>query len=98
MAWQDVLSIISGAAAVIFAFLAFRRNDTNDERAEAQQQGAILTELGYIKGGVDDIKAEQREQRKFNTNITQKLAEVEAQVIRAHARIERLERHEDTKK
>lgn len=95
MSWEHVLSIVASAAAILFGFLAFRRNDTNDTRAEAQQQGAILTELGYIKSGVDDIKTEQRDQRKFNTEITTKIAAIETATNRAHARLDRLEQHED---
>jgi hypothetical protein len=38
------------------------------------KDGVMLTELGYIKSGVDDIKAEQREQRKINTEFYSRLA------------------------
>lgn len=95
MDWGYVLGIAGTAAAILFGYLAFRRNDQQDTRQQAQQQGAILTELGYIKSGVDDIKAEQRDQRKFNAEITSKISALETATSRAHARIDRLERHED---
>jgi len=93
--WGYVFGILGVCSSILFAYLAFRRNSTSDVRAEAQQQGAILTELGYIKSGVDDIKAEQRDQRKFNAEVTTKLAALETANTRAHARIDRLEQHED---
>ena len=95
MDWGYVLGIVGAVAAILFAYLAFRRGDQQDTREAAQKQGAILTELGYIKSGVDDIKAEQREQRKINTEVSNRLAAVEIKADRAHSRLDRLERHED---
>jgi hypothetical protein len=57
----------------------------------------VLTELGYIKSGVDDIKAEQREQRKINTEFYSRLAAVEGSAKQAHHRIDRLEGREDNR-
>lgn len=95
MEWAQGLSLMGTGVAIVCSVAALLRNNRNDNREEAQQQGAILTELGYIKSGVDDIKAEQRDQRKFNSEVTTKIAALEAANTRAHARIDRLERHED---
>jgi hypothetical protein len=54
----------------------------------------MLTELGYIKSGIDDIKTEQREQRRINTEHATKLAAVEASAKQAHLRIDRIEGRE----
>ena len=56
-------------ASIAFAYLAFSRNKKADDSSEGKQNGIILTEIGYIKGGIDDIKMEQREQRKVNTEV-----------------------------
>ena len=96
MDWGYVIGIIGTVASICFAYLAFRRNDRHDQRADARQDGVMLTELGYIKGGVDDIKAEQREQRKVNTELYTRMSAVESSAKQAHHRIDRLERREDT--
>ena len=49
------------------------------------------TELGYIKSNTDEIKTEQREQRKTNTAVEGRLAAVEASAKSAHHRIDHLE-------
>lgn len=69
----------------------FARNKAKDDRTEGQQSGQMLTELGYIKSGIDDIKSEQREQRKINTQTATELAAVKASAKQAHLRIDRLE-------
>ena len=51
----------------------------------------VLTEIGYIKSGVDDIKAEQREQRKTNTEMIARITAVESSAKQAHKRIDAIE-------
>ena len=73
----SAVSVISSVCAIVFGYIAFVRN--------------ILTELGYIKGGIDDVKAEQREQRKTNTDFVGRLVSVEASAKQAHKRIDHIE-------
>lgn len=83
-------SLVGGA----IAFATFSRNKSKDDRSEGQQSGQMLTELGYIKSGIDDIKNEQREQRKINTEHAARLASVEASAKQAHLRLDRIEDRE----
>ena len=78
----------------VIAIATFSRNKSKDDKSEGQQSGVILTELGYIKANTDEIKNEQREQRKINTEFATKLASVEASVKQAHLRIDRIEGRE----
>ena len=78
----------------VLGILTFSRNKAKDDKSEGQQSGQMLTELGYIKSGIDDIKTEQREQRKINTETATKLAAVEASAKQAHLRIDRMEGRE----
>ena len=83
-------TIVGGVIGV----LTFSRNKTKDDKHEGQQNGQMLTELGYIKSGIDDIKNEQREQRKINTEHATKLAAVEASAKQAHRRLDLIEGRE----
>lgn len=62
-----------------------------DDRSNGQQLGTVLTELGYIKSNTDEIKTEQREQRKTNTAVEGAWLAVEASAKSAHHRIDHLE-------
>lgn len=86
-----LLCTLVGAAIGI---ATFSRNKAKDDQAEGRQSGQMLTELGYIKSGIDDIKTEQREQRHINTETATKLAAVEASARQAHKRIDRIEGRE----
>ena len=91
------LSIVTGLCAIVFGAVAFRRNQKKDDRDEASERGTILTEIGYIKSGVDDIKLEQREQRKTNAEFLERLVDCEASAKQAHKRIDGVELRLNTK-
>lgn len=91
---MDISTILSAAGtliAIICSLAALVRNKKTDAGAEGRQDGQILTELGYIKGGIDDVKNEQREQRKINTEFVSRLTAVEASAKQAHKRLDQIE-------
>ena len=88
---MTVLSVISTVCAIVFGYIAFVRNKDSDKTKEAKSNATILTELGYIKGGIDDVKAEQREQRKTNTDFVGRLVSVETSAKQAHKRLDHIE-------
>lgn len=76
---------------VLVAYAALRRNVKQDTENDGRETGMVFTELGYIKGGIDDLKTENREQRKVNTEIVTRITAVEASAKQAHKRIDALE-------
>lgn len=93
MSWVEVLGIISTVCAIVFGYLAFFRNKTKDTQEEAKNDATLLTEIGYIKANTDEIKAEQKEQRKTNLDFLARLTAVEESVKQAHKRIDEM-KHE----
>lgn len=80
---------------IIISYAAFLRNSKKDSNDAGREVGAVLSELGYIKGGIDDLKAENREQRKTNTELITRLTKVEASAKQAHHRLDRIEGREE---
>lgn len=97
---MELLDAVIGIACAILggvlSYAAFFRNSKQDSKAEGKNDGTILTELGYIKGGIDEIKSEQREQRQTNTTVLSRLASVESSVKSAHHRLDRIEHFEES--
>ena len=87
----SVLGILGTAAAILFGWATFQRNNRQEQRAQGKDDGAILTEIGYIKAGVDDIKLEQRDQRAHNESFAARLTAVEGMVHESGRRLDRLE-------
>lgn len=85
------LSVISTLCAIVFGYVAFVRNRDKDKETDAKHDATVLTEIGYIKANTDEIKAEQKEQRKTNTEFVTRLTAVEASAKQAHKRIDHIE-------
>ena len=82
------VGVLCAIASALIAYLVFSRGKSKDDKREGQQDGVMLTELGYIKSGIDDIKNEQRDQRKVNTEMYSRMSAVEASAKQAHRRID----------
>lgn len=87
------LSVISTLCAIYFGYKAYSRNRDTDTKETAKNDATLLTEIGYIKANTDEIKAEQKEQRKTNIEFVTRLTEVESSVRHAHERIDELKRN-----
>lgn len=87
----SLISVTGTICAIIFGVAALLRNRKTDTTTDAERDATVLTELGYIKGGVEDIKTEQREQRKTNTEFVARLTAVEASAKQAHKRLDQIE-------
>ena len=91
------LSVVSTACAIFFGYAAFKRNRKHDDEEEGKHAGSLLSDIGYIKSGVDDIKSEQKEQRKTNMEVVSMLTAVEESAKQAHKRIDSVSSRLDKK-
>ena len=82
-----IIGIVFAAIGALISYLGLRHNQSKDDRNEGKQDGVMLTELGYIKANTDEIKNEQREQRKINTDVVERLVAVESSTKQAHHRL-----------
>ena len=90
MTGMEILGVVSSVCAIVFAYLAFFRNRKKDVTEEGRASGTIMSDIGYIKAGVDDIKQEQKEQRQTNLEMISRLTAVEESTKQAHKRIDEL--------
>ena len=90
-----IIDVICALGGFAICYLSFFRTAKKDCEEEGKATGQMLSELGYIKANTDDIKAEQREQRKINNEFYTRMASVEASAKQAHKRIDKLEANKD---
>lgn len=93
MSTGAIVAIVGGIAGVLFGLVTLFRNKKQDDTQEGRESGTVLSDLGYIKAGVDEIKSEQKEQRKTNMELITRLSAVEESTKQAHKRIDEL-KHE----
>ncbi len=90
-----VYALIGTILGIVLSYVAFLRNTKKDSERDGRETGQVLTELGYIKSGVDDLKAEQRRQQETNLELITRLTSVEASAKQAHKRLDRIEGREE---
>lgn len=86
----SIISATVGIIGVVFGLVTLIRNKRQDDATEGRESGTVLSDLGYIKAGVDEIKAEQKDQRKTNIEFITRLTAVEESTKQAHKRIDEL--------
>ena len=91
MEWNIIVGLVCTVLGAVISYAPACQTACQVARSSGQQLGTVLTELGYIKSNTDEIKTEQREQRKTNTAVEGRLAAVEASAKSAHHRIDHLE-------
>lgn len=85
------LGIVGTLSSVIFAYALFRRNNKTDDTSEGRQTGTMLSDIGYIKSGVDDIKRKQEKQDDFNLSLIKEITAAKDSAASAHERIDHIE-------
>lgn len=85
-----IFGILGVLAALYFGLRSGRREEKKNHRADGQSLGTVQSDLGYIKGGIDDLKKEFRELRKDQGNLAERLAKNEESTRLAHKRIDEL--------
>ena len=86
-----LISMLAALLGIFFGYKSYERSQRGEDQDRGKQSGIVLTEIGYIKSGIDDIKREQREQANTNTEMFAKIAKVETLAKQAHHRIDRLD-------
>ncbi len=50
------ISVLGTFSSVLFAVLAFRRNDRGDQKQIGKSEGVLISDVGYIKSSLDRIE------------------------------------------
>jgi len=87
---MSVLGGLGILASIYFGVKSYSRSDKKEESDTGQSKGIVLTEIGYIKSGVDDIKRRQSQQDDRHVATLERLVCVEQSVKNAHHRIDEI--------
>lgn len=86
-----IIGLICTILGLSISYTVMRHNMQKDSKLDGKESGAILTEIGYMKANNDELKNEQKEQRRINTEIISRLTAVEASAKQAHKRVDLIE-------
>ncbi len=52
----SIISVIGTISSILFAYLAFRRNEKVDYKKDGKNEGVLISDVGYIKSSIDRIE------------------------------------------
>lgn len=88
---SSVVAVVSAIVGIYYSAKNTKREETHDTENEAKSSEMMLCEIGYIKSGIDDLKAQQRKQDERYIELSSRVTAVEASAKQAHHRIDRIE-------
>lgn len=89
-----IIGVLGTILGGVLSYAAFHRNSKKDSEEEGKSSGTMLTEIGYIKGGIDRIERKQDAQDARYIGMAERMSAVESSAKSAHHRIDRLEGRE----
>ncbi len=90
----NVIVAISTAGVVcsiLFGYIGYSRGIKKDSNAEGKNIGILMSDIGYIKAGVDDVKRKQETTEERHFALVERVKGVEEVAKSAHKRIDGLE-------
>ena len=86
------ISALAGVAAAVVAWVKLSRQKTKTDNEQGQSSGTLISDVGYIKAGVDDLKRDNREMRKDFSDLSERVTRVEESAKQAHKRIDEIKK------
>lgn len=87
-----VVGVVTGLAGMFCAIIVASRNKKKDDKTEGKEDGVLMTEIGYIKKGVDGIEQKFEKLENQYIDLAMQLAEMKGDIKRFNKRIETLEK------
>lgn len=85
-----IISILGTLSSIVFAYLAFKRNNEVDDKNEGKSQGVIISDIGYIKSSIDRMERSLEKVEDRYHDLLNRLVKVEQSSASAHKRIDEI--------
>lgn len=86
--WIGVAGTICG---ILFGYLGYKKGLQRDSCESGKNSGTLMSDIGYIKAGIDDLKHKQETAELRHFALAERVTKVEESSKQAHKRIDRLE-------
>ena len=85
-----IVGLCSSVSGIIFAFLAFRRNDRSDNKNAGKDEGTLIADVSHIKQSVDRMEQDVNKLAERHHVFAERLAKFEEVLSNIQKRIEEL--------
>ncbi len=73
------ISVLGTLSSIIFAVLAFRRNERGDQKQVGKNEGALMSDVGYIKSSLDRIEKSLDKLEDGHSNLDGRVIKLESE-------------------
>ena len=88
-----LVGLFASLSSVVFAYLAFKRSDRHDQKADGKTEGVMFSDIGYIKACVDRVEKNLTKVDERYRNIAERLAKVEESLVNVTKRVDEMSKH-----
>lgn len=85
-----LIGFFASLSSIIFAYLAFKRSEKQDQKKDGKNEGLILSDIGYIKACVDRVEKNLVKVDERYRNILERLAKVEESLLNVTKRVDEM--------
>ena len=85
-----LVGLFASISSIIFAYLAFRRSEKQEQKTDGKTEGVMFSDIGYIKACVDRVEKNLNKVDERDRNIAERLAKVEESVANVTKRVDAL--------
>jgi archaellum component FlaC len=86
----SIIGIIGTLSSIFFAYLACKKTNMQEQKVDGKTEGAMLSDIGYIKACVDRVEKNLSKVDERYRNIAERLAKVEEAVANVTKRVDEL--------
>lgn len=90
----SLVGLFASISSIVFAYLAFKRSNKQDNRDEGKNEGVMFSDIGYIKACVDRMEKNIASVDERYRNIAERVAKVEESVINVTKRVDEIHKFE----
>lgn len=87
-----IVGVVTGISGMLCAIIVASRNKKKDDKTEGKEDGVLMTEIGYIKKGVDGIEQKFEKLENQYIDLAMQTTEIKGEIKRFNKRIETLEK------
>ena len=85
-----LVGFFASISSIIFAYLAFRRSEKEEQKTDGKTEGVMFSDIGYIKACVDRVEKNLNKVDESHRGIAERLAKVEVSLTNVIKRVDEI--------
>jgi archaellum component FlaC len=86
----SLVGLFASISSIVFAYLAFKRSNRQEQRIEGKNEGVMFSDIGYIKACVDRVEKNLNKVDERYRNIAERIAKLEESVVNVTKRVDEI--------